>query len=211
MRVLDLSHPIVKGMPVYPGTPAVEVEPLAMMEANGFRETLLTLSSHTGTHVDAPAHMIVMGKRLDDYGPESFTGFARCLKVDAAGVTVSLLEKELPGTPDCDFILFQTGWDQYWGGEDYFRDYPVIDAEAAAWLARLGLKGIGLDTPSPDSMDSSDYPAHLALMEAGMLILENLKGLARLPDGEFRLVALPLPIAGGDGAPARIIALQGFE
>ena len=211
MKVIDLSHPITNGMPVYPGTPEVNLSPLATMEANGFRETRLTLTSHTGTHVDAPSHMIAKGKRLDDYGPESFTGFARCLKVDAVGVTVSLLEKELPGTPDCDFILFQTGWDQYWGGEDYFRDYPVIDAEAAAWLTRRGLKGIGLDAPSPDPMDSTDYPAHIALMKADLLILENLKGLDGLPAGLFRLVALPLPISNSDGASARVIALLDFE
>jgi len=209
MRILDLTHSIQSGMPVYPGTPAVKVEPLAVMETEGFRENFLSLTSHTGTHVDAPAHMLAQGKKLDEYAPGEFVGSARCLKVDGDGVTADWLEEQLFVMPGCDFLLFYTGWDRYWGDEQYYRGYPVIDAAAASRLARHGLKGIGLDTPSPDPLDSKDYPAHHALMGAGLLILENLKGLHRLPEKEFRLIALPLNVQESDGAPARVIALTG--
>jgi len=207
MRIIDLTHPLEPGMPVYPGTPPVKIEPLAAMEEDGFREARLHLTSHTGTHMDAPAHMLCGGKRLDELNPESFMGTARCLRAESGGVTAARLEKELPRTPDCDFLLLHTGWDRYWGRDDYFTGYPVIHAAAATWLAAYGLKGIGLDTPSPDPMDSADYPAHRILLEKRILLIENLRGLDRLPEKEFRLIALPLPIQGGDGAPARVIAI----
>jgi len=208
MKIIDLTHPLETGMPVYPGTPAVEVAPLATIEKQGFRETHLSFTSHTGTHVDAPAHMIPGGRRLDDYAPGDFSGTARRVKVDGDGVTVALLERELPRTPDCDFLLLQTGWDRYWGRDEYFHSYPLITAAAAEWLARAGLRGIGLDCPSPDSPEAVDYPAHQILLEKEVLIIENLRGLERLPEKAFYLAVFPLLIAASDGAPARVIAFQ---
>ncbi|MDY0297528.1 MAG: cyclase family protein [Acidobacteriota bacterium] len=209
--VVDLTHVIQTGMPVYPGTPPVRVAPLAVLDKDGFRETSLVFSSHCGTHVDAPAHMLPGGRRLDDFAPETFMGTARCLHVDEAVVSAAWLQSRLAAKPNVDFLLFFTGWDRYWGRKEYFQGYPAIDAAAAARLAEYGLKGIGLDCPSPDAPEAVGYPAHQALFAADLLIIENLRGLDRLPESIFQLALFPLLHAGGDGAPARVIALQALN
>ncbi|MBN1196712.1 MAG: cyclase family protein [Candidatus Aminicenantes bacterium] len=206
MKIVDLTHPLETGMPVYPGTPAVEVEPLATVDAQGFRETRLSFTSHTGTHVDAPAHMLDGGRRLEDYPPETFMGTARCLSLGDKALSVDRLKRFFAAEPRCDFLLLYTGWDRLWGKDNYFSGYPIIEPAAAKWLSRSSLRGIGMDSPSPDSPESVDYPAHRILLENGILLIENLRGLERLPEKGFDLAVFPLLITGSDGAPARAIA-----
>ncbi|HDP94018.1 MAG TPA: cyclase family protein [Candidatus Aminicenantes bacterium] len=206
MTIIDLTHPLEAGMPVYPGTPPVRIAPLATIEAEGFRETRLSFTSHTGTHVDASAHMLAGGQCLDDIAPERFMGPARCLSLCDKALSVDRLERFFAAKPRCDFLLLYMGWDRLWGTDNYFHGYPIIEPAAAEWLSRSGLRGIGMDSPSPDPPESVDYPAHRILLENGILLIENLRGLERLPEKGFDLAIFPLLIAASDGAPARVIA-----
>ena len=138
MRVIDLSHTIEAGMPCYPGTPAPVFQSLASLERDGYVEQLITLSSHTGTHIDTPSHILPAGPSLDGFGIESFTGNGVVIDLRhvAGGViTQEMLQPFQPLLQQSDFVLLSSGWSQYWGSADYFHGYPTLSLDAAGWLA----------------------------------------------------------------------------
>ncbi|WP_461210973.1 cyclase family protein [Desulfocurvus sp. DL9XJH121] len=209
-RVIDLSHPLAPGMPVYPGDPAPRFEQAATVAGNGYALKLLTLGTHTGTHLDAPAHMLPGGPCLSDLPASRFVGPARVL--DLRGVREvgeDFVRPLLPTLSGAAFVILRTGWEAHWGRDEYFRGYPVLTPGAATLLAGLGLSGLGLDAPGVDRVEDEDAPVHKALFAAGLVIVENLANLDALPDGEFTFCAPPLPIADGDGSPVRAFALSG--
>ncbi|MCE4628004.1 MAG: cyclase family protein [Desulfurococcales archaeon] len=203
MRVYDLTQRIGRGIvTVYPGDPEPTIEAVASYEADGYYANTFCMHEHTGTHVDAPAHMIPGGKTIDRIPPDRLVGPA--ILVDARGHTSideALLHGQLGGEARDKFVLVHTGWRPP-------EEYPVLTRRAAELLARLGVKGLGLDTPSPDR---EPYEAHRILLSRGVPIIENLAGLGKLLDIGARLiptlVVAPLPIAGGSGAPARVLAI----
>ena len=207
MKVYDLTHTIKNDMPVYPGTEQPRLTTACTIEEAGYRETLLHMFSHTGTHMDAPAHMLPEGTTLDSYDAEKFTGTA--LVVDCRGqaaITLPLLKGyDLTGV---DFVLFCTGWDRKWGSDDYYEGFPCLTAEAAAYLAALPLKGVGEDSISLDPCDSVDFPNHITLMRADFVNTENLKGLDALLGRRFTFVTLPLKFENADGCSCRAIAME---
>lgn len=214
MQPVDLTHAIETDMPVYPGTEPVRVEPAATRDRDGYRTTRLDLDSHAGTHVDAPAHL-VDGPSLDELPPERFrfaAATADLRPLDAReAVGVDPLREGLAADPaTVDLITIITDWDRHWGTERYF-DHPFLTAEAAAWLAErecdLGIDTINPDpTPTENAADEPDgFPAHEALLGADRLIVENLRGLDRLPD-RFELHAYPLRFEGADASPVRAVA-----
>jgi arylformamidase len=201
MRVFDLSHRLARDMPAYPGTEAPRIDEACTIEKDGFAEKLLSMYSHTGTHLDAPSHMIRGGASIDGRGA----------LVDLSASGKPLIEAEDLGADlvrfgGLDFILFRTGWDRFWGEEAYFSGFPVLAPGLAARLAALGLKGIGFDAISADPVGSLDFPNHHAILGAGMVIVENLAGLDALVDEEFTFACAPLRIGDGDGSPLRAFA-----
>ena len=207
MKVYDLTHTIKNDMPVYPGTEQPRLTTACTIEEAGYRETLLHMFSHTGTHMDAPAHMLPEGTTLDSYDAEKFTGTA--LVVDCRGqaaITLPLLKGyDLTGV---DFVLFCTGWDRKWGSDDYYEGFPCLTAEAAAYLAALPLKGVGEDSISLDPCDSVDFPNHNTLMRADFVNTEEPKRLDALLGRRFTFVTLPLKFENSDGCSCRAIAME---
>ena len=207
MKVYDLTHTIQNDMPVYPGTEQPKLTTACTIQEVGYRETLLHMYSHTGTHMDAPAHMLLDGAALDSYGAGKFTGTA--VVVDCRGqesISLPLLQSyDLDGV---DFVLFCTGWDQKWGSPDYYEGFPCLTADAAAYLAALPLKGVGEDSISLDPCDSVDFPNHITLLRSDFVNTENLKGLDALVGRRFTFVTLPLKFENSDGCSCRAIAME---
>lgn len=207
MKVYDLTHTIQNDMPVYPGTEQPRLTTACTIETAGYRETLLHMFSHTGTHMDAPAHMLLNGAPLDSYGADRFTGTA--VVIDCRGeanISLSLLKRyDLTGV---DFVLFCTGWDKKWGTPAYYEGFPCLTPDAAAYLAALPLKGVGEDTISLDPCDSADFPNHITLMKADFVNTENLTGLDALMGRRFTFVTLPLKFENSDGCSCRAIAME---
>ncbi len=207
MKVYDLTHTIRNDMPVYPGTEQPRLTTACTIAEVGYRETLLHMYSHTGTHMDAPAHMLPDGAALDRYPGEKFVGAA--IVVDCRGekdISLPLLQRyDLSGV---DFVLFCTGWDKKWGTPAYYEHFPCLTAEAAAYLAALPLKGVGEDSISLDPCDSTEFPNHITLMKAGFINTENLTGLDALLGRRFTFVTLPLKFENADGCSCRAIAME---
>ena len=207
MRVIDLTHLLEEEMPVFPGTEKPKLISACTMDKDGFREKLLTMYSHTGTHMDAPSHMLDEGKNLDDFAVHHFLGEAIVVDCTDCIKDVSLDQLRKYDLSDVDFVLLKTGWDKKWGTEAYFNGFPALTIEAAEYLASLHLKGLGVDCISVDLMDNHDFDVHKILLKEDMVMIENLTNLDMLDD-IFTLHVLPLKIKEADGSPIRAIAIK---
>jgi arylformamidase len=207
MRVYDLSHDIRPNMPVFPGMSQPKLEKPFAVASHGYAETLLTMLSHTGTHMDAPAHMNENGKTLDSYPASSFIGKAMVIEVqDKHEIDLKFLKQNESQIKGLDFILFHTGWSRLWGSNNYFTGFPALTVDAAEWLSVCGIKGIGLDCISADVAESTDFPVHHRIFKEDLLIVENLKNLDKLLGKIFFFSCLPLKYENADGSPVRAIA-----
>jgi kynurenine formamidase len=221
----DLSRPIETGMPTYPGDPEVTLAPDATHAADGYATSELRTGTHAGTHVDAPRHTLPDGATVDEAGPGRFAFDARLVDLrplePREPITAEALSAAVErGTnaidPDVDLLVCRTGWATHWGTERY-RDHPYLTETAARRLRDRGV-GVGLDAFGPDptptaaetdvaaaSDEPDGTPAHDALLNDGLPIVENLCGLDGVP-ARFRLYAFPLRLRDGDGSPVRAVA-----
>ena len=208
MTVIDLTHTIREDMPVYPGTEQPRLTTACTVSQCGYRETLLHMYSHTGTHMDAPAHLYPTGKTLDVLPITQFSGTAvviHCSELQAGErIAMHHLRKQWEAAERAEFILFHTGWSRYWGQAAYYGDYPYITHQVADWLLKTGKKGIGLDTIGLDPIADETLTLHRKLLaDDRMVIIENLTNLEQVGDGVVFFCALPLKQADADGAPIR--------
>ncbi|WP_319541457.1 cyclase family protein [uncultured Pseudodesulfovibrio sp.] len=209
MHVIDLSHIIHTGMPVYPGDESANLRRTHFVNRDGFAQTILTMSSHTGTHLDTTAHLFADAPGLDCLGPDNFTGWGTV--VDLTGINKPFIEPtdltDLSDTNGLDFVLLRTGWDIHWKTDRYYADFPALSETAARFLGGLGLKGVGMDTPSPDPVHSQTLPAHIALLDHGLIIVENLTNIGELPSEGFIFCCMPLRLKDGEGSPVRAVGM----
>jgi len=204
VRTYDITHPISHGMPAYPGDPEVSVDRwLSIPHGAPANVSRLVLGSHTGTHVDAPAHFREGATGVDRLPLEVLMGPARVYAVPADSDidTDTLRGLDLTSHPR---ILFKTGrtGNREEGGSR--PEFPGITRDAARLLVQSGVRLVGIDSPSVESPTSTSFPAHETLLDAGVIILEGLD-LSAVPPGEYELLCLPLKIRQGDGAPARAV------
>ncbi|MGV3721230.1 MAG: cyclase family protein [Actinomycetota bacterium] len=196
MAVIDLTRTLCPGMPVYPGDPSVRFERRADYAPDGFRVTELRLGTHAGTHVDAPAHFLPEGETIDRLSLDVLIGPARV--VSMAGERHGFLRGER--------IILRSGWAERWGGGDYFSAFPGLGRAIAEQLAAAPVALLGLETPSLHPDPEEDAHLHRLLLGQGIVIVENLVNVHLLPERCY-LAALPLPLGGLDGAPARVAAI----
>lgn len=204
----DLSHEFGTGRP-YPGDPAAAATPHATMAEDGYRATELACSTHSGTHVDAPSHLLADGATLGEFDAAEFRFDARVVDCTDLGERAPIRAERVPET-DADLLVFDTGFAARWGEDTYF-DHPYL-TEGAAERCASRVRAVGLDAASPDPTpteraaadEPEGYPAHRALFDADCLILENLAALRGLPE-RVTVHAHPLPV-DADGAPARVVA-----
>ena len=209
MHIIDLSHIIAPGMPVYPGTQPPVITTDCTLEKHGFMEKKIAFYSHTGTHMDAPAHLLENGPTLDQFPVSQFHGQAFLLRLDGRRtpeIGTSLLEPHAAAIRGSDFLLIQTGWNRLWGTPGYFEAFPVLTQTAADWIAGCGLKGVGIDAVSVDPVDTTEYAVHKRLLGSTMVIVENLANLDSIPADRFLFSCFPLRFEQADGSPVRAVA-----
>ncbi|MCQ2484895.1 MAG: cyclase family protein [Clostridia bacterium] len=212
MKIIDLTHTINESMPVYPGTEPPKLEPASTYEKDGFRETLLTMFSHTGTHMDAPGHLFPERTTLDEFDVAQFAGKALvidCRDVpDGGEITLERVMQYGDKAEKADFLLFNLGWDKKWGSDEYFGDYPCINDDVVDFIINTGKKGLGFDVIGVDPIPDAMLVRHRKLFaEHEIVNIENLKNLDKCGDELFTFLALPLKFENSDGAPVRAVAL----
>jgi kynurenine formamidase len=212
MKTIDLSHTIKDGMPVFPGTESPSIEEIFSHEIHGFQEHRLTVFSHVGTHIDAPAHMIKGAPTLSNMNTDSFIGPGICVDCTTKNsenpqITIDDLIPYESEISESDFVILNSGWYKNWGRDKYFTRYPALTTDAARWLVDFELKGIGVDVISIDSAESGNYEVHQTLLERNIIAVENLTALHLLPDSGFIFSCLPLKYENADGSPVRAIAI----
>ncbi len=209
MKIIDLTQTIEENMPVFPGTEAPRLNTANTVEEHGFAELKITMYTHTGTHIDVPAHMLKEGRRLTDYAAEDFVGRAVLVDVTEAKGEISL-QQLMPYEAlikESDFIILKTGWSGLWGSKEYFEGFPALTETACDWLLQFKLKGIGIDAISIDAMETKDFAIHYRFFNREMIIIENLTNLNAIGRDSFMFSCLPLKIKDADGSPVRAIAM----
>jgi kynurenine formamidase len=213
MRVVDLSYRLRPGMQVYPGSPLYACKPVHSVDKDGYSVHLLSLSSHTGTHIDVPSHFILNGKTVDQMPLSTFIG--PVLVVDVTGkkprekiVWDDLSRYEHKMKPG--LILFlHTGWSEYWCTQKYY-DHPFLDPHAAEKIIQTGIRVVGIDAISVDetrvdgTIGKDGFGVHLTILGSDGVIVENLTNLKALDSGEgYMASVVPLNLDGVDGSPVR--------
>lgn len=210
----DLSQPFHEEMPRSSALPAPEFETLLDIDEDGANIQYYSVPTHIGTHVDAPLHIVQGGRSIDEFPLDRFYGEGVIVDVSTdAPEEIDLADvEEAPGdVREGDIVIFYTGWASRYGEDDY-DPHPWLADEVAEWLIDMDIPLIGVDTitpdlPGPKRPEGWDaFPIHRSLLGAEVLIAEHLGNLEPLAGSRVEIQALPIPIAGGDGAPARIVA-----
>ncbi|MGZ4049216.1 MAG: cyclase family protein [Bacteroidia bacterium] len=213
-KIIDLSHILNEHITVYPDTVGPKFEILNTVEEHGYAELKMDMVLHSGTHIDAPCHILKGTKSLDQFPVDTFAGSAIVIPCfDKKEISLEYLHLYEDKISRVDFILFYTGWQHKWNTESYFEDCPTLTSEAATWLTKFNLKGIGFDSFSVDKVVSAQkvtpetLPNHYILLGKEIILVENLTNLNKLPNDIFMFQCLPLNIENANGSPVRAIAM----
>lgn len=206
--IWDISLPIREGMPMWPGDPAPRVTPAYRIAAgDDANVSRVELSSHTGTHIDPPLHVIDGSTAVDQLPLAALVGACVVAEIEQASGTIEAAD--LGGLAGAERILFKTGNSARWASEGGpWPDYVSVSAGAATWLVDHGVRLVGIDALSIEpAANVPDLPTHRTLLSAGVVIVEGLD-LSSIAPGRYRLACLPLRIEGGDGGPARAVLFR---
>ena len=209
MPIYDVSVALSAGTPTYPGDPSIEISQfLSLAKGDPANVSLINFGAHSGTHVDAPAHFVAGGARVESLDLQTLIGPAQVVEVPAGldNIDAEFIQK------NCDTkatrLLFKTRNSSFWDNSatGFRTDYTSLDAGAARELVSLGVKLIGIDYLSIEKFGSSTFETHQTLLSQGVVIIEGLD-LRQISPGAYELICLPLRIAdgSGDGAPARVV------
>ena len=214
--LVDLSVPLASWMTVFPGDPEVEIGPALTLEAgDGVNVLSLHIGSQTGTHLDAPSHVLEDGLRLDELPLDRFVGPAVVADLRGLAAEAPIDWADLAPVRDAlrpgAILLLHTGWSRHFADLARYRTHPWLAAEAAAAVVDAGVRTIGIDAlnidATPEDLSTIRFDAHVEILGADGVIVENLTNLAaveRLRDPIASV--LPLHLPGSDGAPVRAVA-----
>jgi kynurenine formamidase len=210
---IDLTFEISNKLPSFPGSPSPQFISWADKKSDGYNLELIFFSSHTGTHLDAPYHFVEKGLRIDKIPLNKLITNALVCRVKK-GPNQLITRKDIVDfevkngiiSPDLA-IVFETGWSETVTKRDYFTKNPGLSAAAAKYLLEKKVILVGIDSPSIDMGRDSKFSVHHILLKRGVLILENLSNLNKIPRSYFKLIVLPLKLKGATGSPVRAVAV----
>jgi arylformamidase len=205
MPFIDISVTIVPKLAAFPGDPVIEIEPTGDA-SHPFHLTRIHLGSHTGTHIDAPTHLLKDGATVDAIPLSTLIG--PCRVVDLRNLSQPISADDLADLhlTDTRRLLLRTDNSELWKRKDFSESYTGLTASAAVHLVKLGIQLVGIDYLSIEPF-AGEGEVHRILLEAGVVILEGLD-LTDVKAGDFELICLPLKLTGIDGAPCRAVLRQ---
>lgn len=213
MNPVDLTLEISTKLPSFPGSPQPRFITWATNQNNGYNLELLFLSSHSGTHIDAPFHFINKGITIEKIPLHRLITDAILFRIkkgaDNKITKKDILEFERKHGPiqPSSTLIFDTGWSKNLAKEHYFTKNPGLSSAAAKYLTIKKINLVGIDSPSIDAGKDKKFSAHHVLLKKGVLILENLCNLKKISKLHFKLLVLPLKLKGATGSPVRAVAL----
>ncbi len=208
MKVHDISVPLRQDMPTYVDEPGPKLEFRKLLsKGDAATVSVLSLGSHTGTHVDAPSHFLDGGPSVDSLPLGALVGPAYVAEFGGEGHITAADLDSLAVPSDCQRLLFKTGNGRLWDDSQFHSDFIALAPDAARALAERGLKLVGIDYLSIEKFRARPHEVHQTLLASGVVILEGVD-LRRVAAGEYLLVCAPLNVVGAEGAPARAFLID---
>ena len=212
MKILDLTLTISDKIPTFQGSPQPSFIKWENLKDDGYNLELLFLSSHTGTHLDAPHHFLEKGAKIHEISPARLICEAVLIKTGKKGgqaITkndIQKFEKKHGKILNGSAVVFWTGWQKMLHTDSYFVKNPGLSESAANYLVSKKTNLVGIDSPSIDFKGSTRFPVHHIFSKNNVLIVENLTNLEKIKPSKFHFVVLPLKLKGATGSPVRAIA-----
>lgn len=212
--VHDLTAVLETHMAVWPTSPLPVFEPVGVIARDGYAIERVSCLTHTGTHVDAPFHFLENGTTVDRIPAADLVGPASLLDVrkelDGNLIRQAAIEKHWPKGKKPAIVLIETGWSHKRAAtKEYLYDFPGLEVPAAEFLARQGVRAVGIDSLGIDPFTNAKFEAHKALLSRGIYLVEALDHLDELREGVgYTVVVAPLKIKGASGAMCRVLALE---
>jgi len=212
MRILDLTLTISNKIPTFPGSPQPKFIPWENVRDDGYNLEFLFMSTHTGTHMDAPYHFLEKGAKIHEISLKKLVSEAVLIKSKKNGgesitkTDIQKFEKKHGKIASFSSVIFYTGWQRNLQKKYYFTKNPGLSVSAAKYLASKKINLVGIDSPSIDLGKDSKFSVHQIFAKKGMLIVENLANLEKIKSSKFHLVVLPLKLKNATGSPVRAIA-----
>lgn len=202
-KIYDISVSLQEKMPLWPGDPGFKLtQKKSMAKGATANISAISMGSHTGTHIDAPAHFVNGAQTVDKIPVEVLIGRASVFELDCPHhISVGDLE-----TLDLDGVsraLFKTRNSDLWAKGEFTQDFVSFDMSAAGYLVDKGVKLVGIDYLSVGPFEDG-VGVHLAFLGSGIVAMESIN-LSQVPAGEYELICLPLRVLGSEGAPARAV------
>jgi len=212
MKIVDLTLTVSDKIPTFPGSPQPSFIPWENVKEDGYNLELLFLSTHTGTHMDAPYHFLEKGAKIHEISLKKLVSEAVLIKSKKKGgesitkIDIQKFEKKHGKIASFSSVIFYTGWQRNLQKKYYFTKNPGLSVSAAKYLASKKINLVGIDSPSIDLGKDSKFSVHQIFAKKGMLIVENLANLEKIKSSKFHLVVLPLKLKNATGSPVRAIA-----
>ncbi|MDC0760396.1 cyclase family protein [Brevibacillus sp. AG] len=205
MKMYDVTANVYEGMTVYKNKQ--EKQPKIRTATNGYvTESRIDMDLHSGTHVDAPLHMVNAGDTFESISLEKLVGSCKVLDLTAVEDRITRSDLESFDLERGDFVLFKT---KNSFEEAFSFEFIFLSEEGAEYVSELGVRGIGTDALGIERSQEG-HPTHKKLFAAGVIVVEGLR-LAEVPPGDYFLVAAPLKLIGTDAAPARVLLFEGLH
>ena len=212
MRHVDLTLTVSSTIPTFPGSPKPQFISWSTLKDDRYNLELLFLSSHTGTHMDAPFHFVSNGAKVHEIPVGRFLGYGTLIKIKKeknhtiTRKDLQVFESENGKISRGSSVFFHTGWQKFLKKDNYFTENPGLSESAAKYLASTGVNLVGIDSPSIDRGKNRLFSVHKILSKNNVLIVENLANLDKIFKNPFGFAILPLKLRDATGSPVRAVA-----
>jgi len=207
--ILDLTREIRTDTKVFPGSPLPKFITWNKMDIHNYHSEVMFMSTHTGTHMDAPSHFVNGVSSIDQIPVDRFISRATLIKVVKASdelITASEIQASKVEILEGNSVVFSTTWENQVDNDYYFSHSPGLSDDAAEYLINKKVNAVCIDSPSIDRGSDSNFPVHKLLLSKEILIVENLCNLSKINNQNFTLIMIPLKLSGASGSPIRAIA-----
>ena len=209
MKVIDLTLTVSEKIPTFPGSPKPHFIEWETIPKDGYNLELLFLSTHTGTHIDAPFHFVKNGKKIHEIKPERLVNEAVLIRIgknsnrSISKTDIQNFEQKNGKIENGSTVIFHTDWQKNLNKEFYFTENPGLSVSAAKYLVSKKINMVGIDSPSIDLGTDSKFSVHHVLAKNNILIVENLANLNKIKSNNFHLITSPLKLKNATGSPIR--------